>query len=372
MKPRERFMTALGRGKPDRVPVSLSIGPTNAKKWIGRSDARAVCQAHQLVGSIPTYGYGGSPILKPRWRPGWGEIIYTQAIPGTEHSVMKLRSIETPLGVLTSRERIDYPEYVSGQTVEPLIKTRTDYEIYLAYVQEWLKRVEPYESPEVTALEEEMGDAGVWVWWITHTFYQFFWVLRRVEDYLLDFYDVPDLMKSVLERAQEINQRILQAFNESRCQVLVTNLAGASSSIVGPAFFREWVLPELKWLVAGAGKGKYIGFHLTGKMRDVLPLMLEANPHFVLRFESSRFKGDTSLREAKMRYGDRICLMGGYDPQVYLSGSLEEIRRETIRCIDEAAAEGGYILDNSDAVPPDAEMEDVRAMVQIAGEYGRY
>jgi len=365
-------MTALSRGKPDRVPVSLSIGPTNALKWIGRSDARAVCQAHQLVGSIPTYGYGGSPILKPHWRPGWGETIHTQAIPGTQHSVMKRRSIETPLGVLTSRERIDYPEYVSGQTVEPLIKTRADYEIYLTYVQEWLKRVEPHESPEVAALEEEMGDAGVWVWWITHTFYQFFWVLRRVEDYLLDFYDVPDLMKSVLETTQQINQRILQAFNESRCQVLVTNLSGASSSIVGPAFFREWVLPELKWLVAGAGKGKYIGFHLTGKMRDVLPLMLEANPHFVLRFESSRFKGDTSLREAKMRYGDRICLMGGYDPQVYLSGSLEEIRRETIRCIDEAAAEGGYILDNSDAVPPDAEMEDVRAMVQIAGEYGRY
>ena len=100
MKPRERFMTALARGKPDRVPVSLSIGPTNAKKWIGRSDARAVCQAHQLVGSIPTYGYGGSPILKPRWRPGWGEMIYTQAIPGIERSVMKLRSIETPLGQL--------------------------------------------------------------------------------------------------------------------------------------------------------------------------------------------------------------------------------------------------------------------------------
>jgi len=193
-----------------------------------------------------------------------------------------------------------------------------------------------------------------------------------VEDYLLDFYDVPDLMRSLLEATQRINERTLQAFNESRCQVLVTNLSGASSSIVGPGFFREWVLPELAWLVAGAAKGKYVGFHLTGKMRDVLPLMLEAGPHFVLRFERRRFKGDTSLREVKVAYGDRLCLMGGYDPQVYLSGSLEEIRQEAIRCIDEAAAGGGYILDNSDAVPPDAEMEDVRAMVRIAGEYGRY
>ena len=59
MKPRERFLTALRREQPDEVPVSLSIGPTNAKRWIGRPDWRAVYQAHRLVGSIPTYGYDG-------------------------------------------------------------------------------------------------------------------------------------------------------------------------------------------------------------------------------------------------------------------------------------------------------------------------
>jgi hypothetical protein len=32
MKPQERFMMALAGGQPDAVPVSLSIGPSNAKK----------------------------------------------------------------------------------------------------------------------------------------------------------------------------------------------------------------------------------------------------------------------------------------------------------------------------------------------------
>jgi uroporphyrinogen-III decarboxylase len=179
-------------------------------------------------------------------------------------------------------------------------------------------------------------------------------------------------MKEMMQVTQEINRRYLQAFNASGCQVLICNLSGASTSIVSPVFFREWVLPELRWLVAHAGAGKYIGFHLTGKMRDVLPIMMEASPHFVLRFESPRFGGDVTLREAKERYGNRVCLMGGYDPHIFCSGSLEEIKNEAIRCIDEAAVGGGYILDNTDAVPEEARMEDVRAMVETAKAYGRY
>jgi hypothetical protein len=51
----------------------------------------------------------------------------------------------------------------------------------------------------VLAMRDEMDDQGMWVWWIAHTFYQTFWVLRRVQDYLLDFCDAPELMKEVLE-----------------------------------------------------------------------------------------------------------------------------------------------------------------------------
>ena len=365
-------MTALGGGQPDEVPISLSIGPTNAQRWVGRSDWQGVYQAHRMVGSIPTYGHKGSPIPKPYWREGFDETIQVEIVRGKTGFTIQHRRISTPLGTLTSQERIDYLEYGAGQTLEPLIKTRDDYEIYLAYVEEWSKCVELEESHEVMTARDEIGDEGVWVWWITHTFYQPFWVLRRVQDYLLDFCDVPELMREVIQATQKINRRYLQAFNDSPCQVLICNLSGASSSIVSPGFFREWVMPELKWLVSNAHAGKFIGFHLTGKIRAIFPMLMEAQPHFVLRFESPRFGGDCALREAKAAYGDQLCLMGGHDPHIFVWGSLEEMRQEAIRCIDEAAAGGGYILDNTDAVPEGARMEDVRATVQAGKAYGKY
>jgi len=199
-----------------------------------------------------------------------------------------------------------------------------------------------------------------------------FWTMRRVEDYLIDFYDTPELMEKVLKTTQKINERYLEAFNESRSQALIINLSGASTSIISPSFFRKWVLPELKGLVSKLNKDKFIGFHLTGKMRDILPIMLEAKPHFILRFESPRFGGDISLKKAKEICGEKICIMGGYDPHLFLTGKLEDMQNEAIRCIDEAAARGGYIFATTDAIPESTKMEDVKAVVNTVKEYGKY
>ena len=207
---------------------------------------------------------------------------------------------------------------------------------------------------------------------MTYTYYQHFWALRSVQEYLLDFHDAPDLMKRVLETTQKVNERYLAAFNKSRCQALVCNLAGASTGIVSPEFFREWVLPELKMLTTKSSEDKFVGFHLTGKLHDILSLMMEAEPDFVLRFESPRFGGDCSLREAKEKYGDRTCIMGGYDPHIFTLGTLDNVRNEAIRCIDEAAAGGGYILANTDCIPEEANLDVVKAMVDTAKAYGRY
>jgi uroporphyrinogen-III decarboxylase len=129
------------------------------------------------------------------------------------------------------------------------------------------------------------------------------------------------------------------------------------------------MLPELRMLTSRTADDKFVGFHLTGKIHDIMPIMLEAEPDFILRFESPRFGGDCSLREAKAKWGDKVCLMGGYDPHVFTLGTRGEMLDEARRCIDEAAAGGGYILANTDAIPEGADLEDVRAMVKFAKAY---
>jgi len=380
MTPQERYMAALRGGKPDQVPVSLSIGPSNTRRWLGREDWRAVLEAHEIVGSIPAQDFGldyfttdTNPIFQVSWPSGWGETTDTNLIPGTKGGRIKARIITTPTGILTSQERLDLGEYIHGQTLEPLIKSKSDYKVYISYILQWLDSVEICDTKDsASGIEEILADTGVWVTWNIHSFYQYFWVLRRVEEFLVDFYDDTILMKEVMEMTWKLNEKYIQIFNVSSSPLLICNLSGASTSIISPEFFREWILPELELMTHALGPDKYIGFHLTGKIRDLLPILLEAKPDTILRFESPRFGGDISLKEVKDLYGDQICIMGGFDPHVYVLGDREDIRVETKRCIDEAAAGGGYILANTDHIPEEAEIEDIKFMVDAAREYGRY
>jgi len=380
MTPKERYLAALRGEKPDQVPVSLSIGPSNSKRWLGRADWRAVLDAHEIVGSIPAQDFGldyfttdTNPIFQVNWPSGWAETTETRPIPGSRGGRIKARTITTPTGILTSQERLDLGEYIHGQTLEPLIKSRIDYKVYISYIIQWLDSVEIsdiYDS--ASGIEEILADTGVWVTWNIHSFYQYFWVLRRVEEFLVDFIDDPGLMKEVMEKTWKLNEKYIQIFNASSSPLLICNLSGASTSIISPEFFREWILPELEWMTQAVSPEKFIGFHLTGKIRALLPFMLEAKPDTILRFESPRFGGDISLKEVKDKFGDQICIMGGFDPHVYVLGDREDIRLETKRCIDEAASGGGYILANTDHIPEEAEIEDVKFMVDVAKEYGRY
>jgi hypothetical protein len=380
MKPQERYLTALRGGKPDQVPVSLSIGPSNTRRWLGREDWRAVLEAHEIVGSIPAQDFGldyfttdTNPIFQVNWPSGWGETIESRSIPGTKGGMIKTRTITTPTGILTSQERLDLGEYIHGQTLEPLIKSKSDYKVYISYIDQWLDSVEicdPNES--ASGIEEILSDAGVWVTWNIHSFYQYFWVLRRVEEFLVDFYDDPGLMKEVMDMTWMLNEKYIQIFNASSSPFLICNLSGASTSIISPEFFREWILPELELMTRILEPEKFLGFHLTGKIRNLMPILLEAKPDAILRFESPRFGGDISLKGVKDMYGDQVCIIGGFDPHFYVLGDREDIRLETIRCIEAAAAGGGYILANTDHIPEEAELEDVKFMVDVAREYGHY
>ena len=49
-----------------------------------------------------------------------------------------------------------------------------------------------------------------------------------------------------------------------------------------------------------------------GKSRPIPPMLMEAQSHFVLRYEGPQVR--RGFKEAKAAHGDRVCLVGGYDP----------------------------------------------------------
>ena len=71
--------------------------------------------------------------------------------------------------------------------------------------------------------------------------------------------------------------------------------------------------------------------------------MIEANPDFICGSRAQDLAAIYRWGKPSLKYGDKICLMGGYDPHFFVDNSLDDMCAEAKRCIDEAANDGGYV-----------------------------
>ncbi len=81
--------------------------------------------------------------------------------------------------------------------------------------------------------------------------------------------------------------------------------------------------------------------------------------------------GDFDLADVKQRVGDRVCLFGGFYEHVLKEDNEEAVRAEVRRCIDAAAAGGGYILRSTGQIFH-ANPGMIEAMCDEARKYGVY
>jgi len=365
---KERIISAIRKEKVDRLPVCPEIEARFANYLVGRCDWKGVYECHQIIGSDTFQFQGVGPEFCLRWDPGWKDETKIIGYPGGR--VVRERKIQTPEGSLKAKIVSNYlsSDPVVSKTIEYPIKRVEDYELYLNYLEQWLK-VAVVDDSEVGEAIEVVKDKGVVSFWITDAFYTV-GQMRGMSQYLLDFHDAPELMGTVLNTVQKVKDFEIRAFNESPAEVLIYDCCWASTSIVSPSFFKEWVLPGLKRAVKNIVKNKYLGVFLSGKIKDLMPLIMEVKPHFVTPFDN--VNGDYSLKDAKKEYREQICIMGNFNPVILARGNRTEAEKEAYRCLEEGAKGGGYILGTSDEVPADAKLENLKIMVEIAERYGKY
>ncbi|MFA0740116.1 MAG: hypothetical protein DFNUSKGM_000214 [Candidatus Fervidibacter sacchari] len=195
---------------------------------------------------------------------------------------------------------------------------------------------------------------------------------RGMEQFLLDLYDYPDLISELLEVERQVMEKHVEAFVSSPAEVAWLDICWAMGADMGPKNFEKWALPDVVRAMEKVreAKGKYLGLYTLGRIRRLLPMLVETGVHFIETFEPNQ--GDISLAEAKRLYGDRVCIMGNYNCLVLAFGTVEDAREEARRCLREGMDGGGYIMVTADEVPADAKWENLKAMVETVEEEGRY
>lgn len=371
MTKRERFMTTLQRGIPDVVPVAPLIHSRYAHRLLGRSDWRAVFEVHQMLGSIYFRGPLGVGV-SVQMPEGWE---YGRRVVSTEPSGRVISEIilKTPKRVLLGKHisgMIPHDPLV-GKTVEYPVKSHADWRVWIDYHEQWLSSVKGFEFEAVKEAVAVMGEDGIASVGLVPAF-TMAGEARGMQELLFDLVDCPDIMDEVMRVGRQVMLRHVESFLASPAEVAWLDICWATGADISPRMFERWVFPDIVAAVelVRSARGKYLGLYTLGRVRKLLPMLVDSGAHFIETFEPNQ--GDITLAEAKRLYGDRVCIMGNFSCVVLSFGTIEDARRETLRCLREGMEGGGYILVTGDEVPADAKWENLRAMVETVEEHGRY
>jgi len=222
--------------------------------------------------------------------------------------------------------------------------------------------------PEIVAIMGEEGMPSVGL----GPAYTALGSVRGMTGLIMDLVDYPDLMTALFTVERAILAHHVDAFLAAPTEVAWLDICWATGSGLGPAMFARWALPDVVCAMEKVRDvpGKYLGIYTLGRMRELLPMLVDTGVHFIETFEQN--EGDLALAEAKRLYGRRTCLMGNFNPLVLAFGTVDDAREEALRCLREGMDGGGYVLVTGDEVPADAREDNLKAMVETVEKHGRY
>ncbi len=364
MTSRQRMLTALKRGVPDRLPVTTHhVMLSFLNKYLDGINYHEFFDRYGLDAYVWTVPYkpdtsqgeyfdpsqsyihpldGTHRVVSDRWR------IETEDLPDPQYRMTRYRFV-TPRGTLTMLlQGNEYTDWV----VEPLIKEKRDIDLIADYVTH-----PKCDVATVNQIAANFGERGLVRGHITYFdvygqpgCWQDAVELVGTERLILETYDDPEWVHELIKILQARKKTFICSLAGAHYDLLELGGGAASSTVISPKLFDRFVAPYDAELIALAHSvGQRIVYHTCGGMMPILERIAAMQPDAMETFTPPAMGGDMRLAEAKQRIGDKVCMIGGFDQFHHFIGCTpDETRAAVRRCFEEAGTNGGYILSPSD------------------------
>ena len=379
MTSRQRFLTALQGGKPDRLPVTTHWVTGYFLQQVAHLEEQAFYDDFGLDPILYLAPHKPDPSKGQYLDPDQGDVgflesrrivtdswrIHTEPVAGGDYPTARW-SIVTPKGTLTM---VLASDAYSSWVMEPLIKEKGDIDLIGEYGTAPLCDVET-----VQTAAREYGDRGLVRSYVCcfdifgqPGTWQDATCLAGTEEMIMATYDDPLWVHEFLQILQRRKATYLESMEGAPFDILELGGGSASSTVISPQVFDDFVAPYDAPLIEIAHRrGQRIAYHTCGGMMPMLERIAAMRPDAMETFTPAAMGGDTDLAEARRRIPPEICMIGGFDQLgCFAGGTPEATRQEVRRCFDEAGRDGGYILCPSDQFF-DAELPLIKAYADEA------
>jgi uroporphyrinogen decarboxylase len=341
MTPRERLLTALSRGIPDRLPVMEMAIDWAVIRGAGAADY------FDLVERLDLEGVAAN------------QVAYLVGIRGA--LLRHARTFTDPWGV---RKRV----------MEELLPYAVSHPVRTAADLDRARPPDPRRDPILAAVRETArrlrGRRAVVV--VAPVDFAAAWNLCGMERLLTSYLEEPGFARRIGEMVLEYGVALCRLAVREGADVVVLSddYAHKTGPLMSPAQFREFVLPFLFEAVRSVrDAGALCVKHTDGDVRGLLEDIVGTGVDGVGPLEPA---AGMDLAEVKRRHGSRVAVVGNLDVDLLCRGSVEEVRSATRELIGSVSAGGGHVLSSANTITSAVRPENFVAMVQAARNFGGY
>lgn len=350
MKPRERFLTALNGGTPDRVPIfEFLFSPKLQDKYIGKK----------------TVLYDGGVIVKLAAKLGIdGVPVFTGGYCGFEF-------FETSGDTFTDDWGINYIKKgwpVMVQTDNP-IKSRRDWEKYKMpdYKESW--RMNQIKDA-ISANGNDIAIVPCFLGPVT----MLYWYFMDITAFSYTLAEDPEL---IIEICNTYSNWIIRLAGEVAgikgidALLLADDWGASNTLLVSPQHLKKYFIGPFAKIVKGL---KELGFpvimHNDGKLWEVLDDLVATG---IDGYHPVEKAATMDLGIIKAKYKDKLCPIGNVNNKtVMVSGTQDEVEAETLECLKAGAPGGRYIISTDHSLHDDIPEENVLTYIETVKKYGNY
>jgi len=351
MSPKQRFLMALHCNQPDRVPLfDFLFSPNLYQHVIGRRPK--AYNAEDAVALTKAIGLDSVQVST-----GAADSFQAQYLSPDTHI--------DEWGVTVKNDpEVSWP---TGGTLAHSINNRSDWKNYTM--------PDPYAPGRMRLVETAVrlgGDELAIIGSVSGPFSHSFW-MTGLSTLSLMFYDDPELAHEIIGAVADWSVAIAQQMAEIGVDViLIADDQGSTSApLVSMPFFREFILPYFARVVTASRKlGLPVMMHNDGKIWNLLDDLVASG---INAYHPVERAAGMDLSLVKKKYRGKLCPVGNVNNKTTLvSGTLEEVERETIECLRAAAPGGGYILAADHSLHDGQQVQNILKMIETAKKYGHY
>jgi uroporphyrinogen decarboxylase len=212
-------------------------------------------------------------------------------------------------------------------------------------------------------LPERMGVVGQYGDIFTMT-----WEMMGFESFSFALFENEELVTELNNRLGELVLSMFEYFVQSENIDAIwysDDIAYSNSLMVSPSVLDKYFFPWLKKIGALAKLyNKPLIYHSDGILFDVMDRIIECGVDAIHPIEPKAM----NLADVKNRYGKKLCLIGNIDVDLLSRGTIDEIRNNVYKNIEEAGFDGGYCVGSGNSIPEYVKLENYIAMIETVKE----